>query len=167
MLHINFLIIALSALVPTVIGFIWYHPKVLGTIWMQETGVTMESGKSMNMPVVMIVSYVLSFLMGMSLNFIVNHQFGLFSMLQNVPDLANPDSEVAKHVKFLMDNYGTNFRTFKHGALHGTITGIFLVLPIVATGAMFERRSGKYIALTAAYWIITLAIMGGLICQFQ
>jgi hypothetical protein len=167
MLHINFLVIALSALVPTVIGFIWYHPKVLGTIWMQETGVTMESGKSMNMPVVMIVSYFLSFLLGMALNFIVIHQFGLMSMLQNVPDLANPDSEVAKHVKFLMDNYGANFRSFRHGALHGTITGIFLALPIIATSAMFERRSFKYIALTAAYWTLTMAVMGALICHFQ
>jgi hypothetical protein len=141
---------------------------------MQETGVTMESGKSMNMPVVMVVSYFLSFLLGMALNLIVVHQFGLVSMLQNVPDLFNKDTHelnmalpVAEHFKYLMDNYGTNFRTFKHGALHGTLTGIFLALPIIATGAMFERRSFKYIALTAAYWTLTMAVMGALICHFQ
>jgi hypothetical protein len=69
-------------------------------------------------------------------------------------------------VKYLIDNHGANFRSFKHGALHGTLTGFFLALPIVATGAMFEQRSWKYIAISAGYWIITFMLMGGLICQF-
>jgi hypothetical protein len=163
----NFLIIALSALVPTFVGFIWYNPKVFGNIWMKEAGVSPESGKGMNMGIVMVLCYVLSFLAGMSLNFIVIHQFGLTSMLQNVPDAANPNSEVGQHVKYLLDNYGTNFRSFKHGALHGTLTGVFLALPIVATGAMFEQRSWKYIAISAGYWILTFMLMGGLICQFS
>ncbi len=166
MLQPNFLIIALAALVPTFVGFIWYNPKVFGTIWMKETGMTPEKGKEMNMMVVMIACYIMSFLAGMSLNFIVIHQFGLFSMLQNVPDATNASSEVGQHVKYLMDTYGANFRTFKHGVLHGAITGVFLALPIVGTGALFEGRTYKYIAVSAGYWIITFMFMGGLICQF-
>ena len=44
-----------------------------------------------------------------------------------------------------MADYGDAFRTFKHGALHGTIAGIFIALPIIGTNALFERKSAKYI----------------------
>lgn len=32
--------------------------------------------------------------------------------------------------------------------------------------ALFERRGFKYIAIHTGYWLITLAIIGGLMCQF-
>jgi hypothetical protein len=64
-----------------------------------------------------------------------------------------------------MDTHGNNFRTFKHGLLHGSMSGILFVLPILAINAMFERKGFKYIAINAGYWIICLAIMGGIICQ--
>lgn len=166
MLFINYLVIALAALVPTFVGFVWYNPKVFGTIWMQETGLTPESGKNVNMFKILAICYVLSFLAGISMTMIVIHQNGLISMLQGVADASNSDSEVGQHFKYLIDNFGHNFRTFKHGALHGTLTGVFLALPIVATGAMFEQRSWKYIAISAGYWVITFMLMGGLICQF-
>ncbi|HRN41812.1 MAG TPA: DUF1761 family protein [Vicingus sp.] len=31
---------------------------------------------------------------------------------------------------------------------------------------MFERKGFKYIAINSGYWIITLGLMGGVICQF-
>ena len=52
MLFINYLVIAAAALVPTFVGFIWYNPKVFGTIWMKEAGVSPDSGKGMNMALV-------------------------------------------------------------------------------------------------------------------
>ena len=58
------------------------------------------------------------------------------------------------------------FRTFKHGALHGTMAGIFIALPILGTNALFERKGWKYILINTGYWTVTLAIMGGIICQF-
>jgi hypothetical protein len=66
-----------------------------------------------------------------------------------------------------MDTYGDRFRTFKHGALHGGITSIFFVLPMIAIPAMFERRSAKYILIHAGYWFISLCIMGGIICAWK
>jgi len=41
----------IAALVPTIIGFIWYNPKVFGTAWMASAGLTMETAmKGFNMP---------------------------------------------------------------------------------------------------------------------
>lgn len=36
----NFVAIIVAALVPMIIGFIWYHPKVFGNTWMQVAGMT-------------------------------------------------------------------------------------------------------------------------------
>ncbi len=162
--------IGIAALVPTLLGFIWYHPKVFGTAWMKAAGVTPESAKGMNMAVVFGVSLLLSFMLAASLLSATIHQFGFMSMLmlgkdQN-PGMTDKSSELYGHVKFIMDHYGTNFRTFKHGALHGTILGIMTILPVIATGAMFERKGFKYIAINAGYWIVALAIMGAIICHF-
>jgi Protein of unknown function (DUF1761) len=65
-----------------------------------------------------------------------------------------------------MAAYGNEFRSFKHGALHGTIAGFMVALPIIGTGAMFEKKGFKYIAINAGYWIVTMALMGGVICAF-
>lgn len=66
-----------------------------------------------------------------------------------------------------MDDYGNAFRTFKHGVIHGIIAGIFVALPIIGTNALFERKGAKYILINTGYWIVTLAIMGGIICAWK
>ena len=61
---------------------------------------------------------------------------------------------------------GTAFRTFGHGALHGFFTGLFIVLPILGTNALFEQKGWKYVWINTGYWAITLMLMGGLICAW-
>ncbi len=162
----NFLILALSALVPMVIGFIWYHPKVMGTVWMNVSGLDEEKLKGANMPLIFLLSYLFSFFIAMALNGMVIHQTHLYSILMNEPGLKETGSELNTYVTAFMAKYGSNFRTFKHGALHGALAGIFFVFPIIGTNALFERKGSKYIAINAGYWIITLCLMGGVICQF-
>ena len=65
-----------------------------------------------------------------------------------------------------MEVNGDKFRTFKHGALHGSMVGIFIALPILVTNGLFETKSWKYGLINAFYWIITLGIMGGILCQW-
>ncbi len=65
-----------------------------------------------------------------------------------------------------MAKYGNNYRTFKHGVLHGVLGGVGLILPVLATQAMFEKKTVKYVAINAGYWIVTIALMGGIICQW-
>jgi hypothetical protein len=48
---------------------------------------------------------------------------GAVGMIGGDPTLAKPS-----YVSFMAD-YGTAFRTFKHGLLHGFIAGFFLLLP--------------------------------------
>lgn len=165
-MKMNFLVLALAALVPLIIGFIWYHPKVFGTAWMKAADMTEEKMKTFNMPLVFGLTFLLGFLAAMSINFIVIHQWHLYSILANEPGINDAGTEINSYLASFLEKYGTNFRTFKHGAFHGTLTGIFLILPVIAVNGMFERRNAKYIFINAGFWTVCIALMGGIICQF-
>jgi hypothetical protein len=66
-----------------------------------------------------------------------------------------------------MAKYGNEFRTFKHGAFHGLMYGLFFVLPVIGTNGLFERKSWKYIFINVGYWTVSLMLMGGIICAWQ
>lgn len=164
-MEFNFAIIALAAIVPLFIGFIWYNPSVFGKAWMKECGFTLESIGKPN-PIIFLYCYLLSFLLAFILSSFVIHQFGFFSTLMNEPGLKDPTSEIGLYAADFMAKYGNNFRTFGHGALHGTMIGLLVIIPVFGTNALFEKKSFKYVLINGSYWIVSLAIMGGIICQF-
>lgn len=166
-MHINWLAMLVAALIPLITGFVWYHPKVFGNAWMKASGLTEEALKNGKMAVIFGLTFFFSFLLAMTLNSVVIHQTHVFSIMFSEPGFGDPNSEIGKWLADFMAKYGQNFRTFKHGALHGTISGVFFALPLVAINALFERRSGRYIAIHAGYWILTLALMGGVVCGWQ
>lgn len=158
----NFLAILGAALIPTVIGFIWYNPKVFGNAWMAAADMTEEKMKGANMAVIFGVSLLLSVMLSFVLTTLVIHQMHIYSLFDGFTDAASQ-----AEMEGLLATYGDRFRTFGHGALHGTIAGLFIVLPILGTNALFERKGFKYIAVNVGYWIVTLALMGGVLCQFM
>lgn len=163
---LNYLLVFLTGLIPLVTGFVWYNPKVFGNIWMKAAGVTPEQGKKMNMLVVFGLTYLLGIMLSMSLFFVVIHQAHLYSILVDTPGFGQENSEVMNYIEEFMAKYGGNYRSFKHGALHGTIAGVFIALPLIAINAMFEMKGFKYVAVNAGYWILNLMLMGGIICAF-
>jgi hypothetical protein len=168
MLRINFIAVLVAAFVPMVMGFIWYNPKVMGTAWAREAGMTEEKMKSANMPLVFGLSFVFAFMLSFVIQFSVIHQFHLGSMLQHhQKELEDTSSGLGAIYHNLMLQYGSEFRTFKHGMLHGFITALFMILPVIATNAMFERKSWRYIWINFGYWSITFMVMGGIVCAWQ
>jgi len=165
--NMNFLVLALAALIPLVMGFLWYNPKVMGNAWIKSTGLAEEELRKTNMAVIFIMTYIFSFLIAMALMPMVIHQFGVMSVFVGETGFNDPNSEPFKEFSGLMAKYGTRFRTFKHGMLHGCIASIFFALPILGINALFERKSAKYILIHLGYWFITLGLMGGVICQFN
>lgn len=160
-MEFNWLVILGAAVIPTVTGFIWYNPNVLGKAWMSASGMTEEKMKGANMAVIFIVSFILSFLLAFSLLPMTIHQMGVMSLTGGDPELMTTGAAAA-----MFEEYGTAFRTFKHGALHGAIGGLFIALPILGTNALFERKGFKYIAVNVGYWVVTMTLMGGVICQW-
>lgn len=163
---LNFLVVFLTALTPIITGFLWYNPKTFGNIWMQAAGVTPEQGKKMNMALVFGLTYVFGIMMSMILYSAVIHQMHIYSVLLNTEGFGQEGSAVMNYIEEFMGKYGDNYRTFKHGALHGTLVGIFLVTPVIAVNALFEMKGFKYIAVNAGFWILNLMIMGGIICAY-
>jgi hypothetical protein len=159
MIEMNFVAILVAALVPMVMGFIYYHKKVVGGAWMKVTGMTEEKARESNMPVIFLMSFIFSIMLAIIMQSVVIHQLGLQSLFFN-----DFDNELFAQV---LDVKGSAFRTFKHGAFHGIITSVFLVLPILGTNALFEQKGWKYIWINFGYWAITLTLMGGIICAWQ
>ena len=131
---INWISVLLAALVPLVMGFIWYHKALFGKAWMAATGITEEKAKESNM----VVTFGLSLLMAAIMAFF-----------------------------FVNFNNSTGqegvFDTFKHGAAHGALIGLFIAMPIMITNGLFEHRGWKLILINLGYWLVTMAIMGGIV----
>ena len=132
--NLNILSLVLATLVPTVVGFIYYSKPLFGNAWMDAIGMTEEKQKEANLPVIMGLSLVMSFLIAF---FFVNFCNGI-----------GQEGE---------------FDTFKHGVAHGVIINFFLIIPILVTKGLYEQRSWKGILIDAGYWIITLGLIGGII----
>ena len=164
-MEMNFYVLFLAALVPMVIGFVWYGP-MFGNAWMKEMGFTKESLAGTNMFKILIISYVFSLFIASFLMFVVIHQSGIYSTLAGEPGFNEKAGEGFAFFQDFINTYGDRFRTFGHGALHGVITSIFFVLPILSIVALFEKKTVKYVAINAGYWMVTLAIMGGIVCQW-
>ncbi|XCF06483.1 DUF1761 domain-containing protein [Tamlana crocina] len=160
-MEFNFLAMIVAAVSALVVGFIWYNPKTFGTAWMKAADMTEEKMKGANMAKIFGLALLFAFLLSTALPGIVIHQMGAFSLVGGDPANALPSYEV------FMADYSDAFRTFKHGVFHGVLTGIFIALPILGTNALFERKSAKYIFINAGYWIVTLGLMGGIICAWK
>ena len=130
----NILAIVLGALIPMIIGFIYYHPKVFGKAWMQSIGMTDADMKKGNMAVIFGVTLIMSFLMS---NFLLFNVDG-------------PGQE-------------GNFDSFKHGAFHGFLLALMVAMPVMVINGLFERRNFKNLAIHAVYWFITISLMGGVL----
>lgn len=158
-LPINPVAIPIAAVAALVVGAIWYNPNIgFGKVWMRASGMTEEKMKSGKIGLIFGLALLFSAMLAILLMQFTNHEFGAFGMIGTEPELAKPSFEA------FMNDYSNSFRTFKHGALHGAIFGIFGALPIIGTIALFERRSTKYILVNSGYWIVTTTIMGAILC---
>ena len=138
--QINFLALIVASLSTLVVGFIWYNPKVFGTIWMKEIGMTEEKAKQSNMGLVFGLSVVMAFIIS----------FFLFTFVM----IGGPDG---------MRHGVEPFMTFKHGAAHGAFLGLAVILPVIVTNGLYEQRSFKYMMVVSGYWIVAFVLMGGII----
>lgn len=131
---VNWLSIVISSLIPMIVGFIYYHKSLFGNAWMKSIGMTEEKARQGNMAVIFGVSLVLSVMLSFFLLGFNN----------------SPGQE-------------GEFDTFKHGAFHGVIVSLFVAVPVLVTSGLFEQRSRNNLLINVGYWVITLALMGGVV----
>lgn len=157
----------LSALLPLVVGFLYYSNAGFGKKWMAINGFTPESLQGANMAVILGLSYVFGLMMSYVIWQLVVHQTGIMGVLAMDEGFGVAGSEAQTYYENFLATYGNNHRSFGHGLMHGGIIGgLFFALPVIAINGLFERRGWAYIMIHTGYWVITLGLMGGLICQF-
>jgi Protein of unknown function (DUF1761) len=161
-MQLNYWLILATGIIPIIIGFLWYNPSVMGNKWMETVGITDESMKGANMLLIFILSYLFGCMLSLALHTAVIHQMGFTSSLEG-----DKTPEVASYIKTYFENYGNRFRTFKHGALHGTITALFIALPVIGVNALWNRKSAKFIFIHVGYWVVCMGLIGGVLCAFM
>jgi hypothetical protein len=144
--HINWLAIALATIAPMVIGFIYYHPKVLGGVWMKANGFTLESVGNGPKPIMFLVCLLLSFMLA----------FWCWTQFAD-PHQTNIDAEGNPH----------DYTTFGHGVVHAVGYALLVVIPILGTMSVFEKRPFSWVWVNALYWFLTLATMCGIISAMR
>ena len=159
----NSYLFLVAAFIPMFVGFIYYHDMVLGKPWKTVNGFTDEYLGKANMAMVMGSAYVFCCFLALLLSGMVIHQGHVAQMM--VPEVSESGSAIQSQFNGLMQEFGGRYRSFGHGALHGAITGLLFVTPLIGVNAMFERRGWKYILIHGGYWVITLTLMGGFLCS--
>lgn len=158
----NFLVLIGASFVPMILGYIWFHPKAFGgDTWYDLAGLTGDDRSDVS-PVKLLSTMLLNFLIAFGLYSLVVHQFATFNMVGGDIELLKSGTPAA----FLAE-YGQTFRTFGHGAFHGIFPGtLMFVVPVLGYVTIFEKKSFKYFLVYLGYWAISLALMGGILCQW-
>lgn len=165
-MKINFIILLIAATIPLIIGFLWYNTQFgFGNAWLKANNMTKENTKSNNMLLIFGLTYIFSVMIAFILCSLAIHQFSVTSLFYKQP-INDASTEMGALYKSVMDHLGSSYRTFKHGSLHGAIAGLMMALPVIGINALFERKSFKYIAIHTGFWIISLSLMGGIVCAF-
>ncbi len=164
-MEINYLAMIGAAFIPMLVGAIWYGP-LFGKAWQATVGLSDEEIASGNMPLIMGLSLLFSLMLSFVMSGFAIHQMTAYNLFVTQPEFADKSSEMYLFAQQMVDKYGDLHRTFGHGAAHGVFAGLFIAFPIIAIKALFERRTWKYIFINAGYWILTLVLMCGVLCQF-
>lgn len=139
--EINWIAVLVAGLIPMILGAIYYGP-LLGKQWLSSMGKTEEEMVPGNMA----VTYGLALLMAMLLS----------ASIKFTNELVHKDVVNGEMV------WGS-FHTFQHGAFHGAMLCITLIVPVIVSLSLFHKSSGKNIILNVIFWIACCALMGGIL----
>ena len=168
-MQINWLVQLVAALVPMLIGFIWYNPKVFGTVWMKAAGMTDEKVKGGNMLVIFGVSFVMAFLFGLTYKILADHGTMFAAFFRSVQEHGmgiDATTPFGMELKGHIDTYVARYHSWTHGLAHAMVISISLLLPVIVTNALFERKSFSYILVNWGYWTVTMAVAFMVVAQW-
>jgi Protein of unknown function (DUF1761) len=160
MLSFNWYVILSTSIIPLVVGAVYYHHAVLGKVAARYSP---SIGQRHSTKV-----YVFCLLLGVLLSgfmipvvFHANHIFSIVAQPGGGPPTEG--TPAYQDAMAFLEKYGNNFRSFKHGMLHGIIAAVFGIWPVLASTAFLEKKKWPYTAVHLGYWVIVFALMGGII----
>lgn len=139
---INYAAIIVAALVPNILGAMYYGP-LLGKQWLNSLNFTSDDMKGRNEPLI--------YGSALGLSFVVSY------FLKLMIELTHKDMGVSGDLVF------ASFHTFKHGALHGMGLSIGLVIPVIICLGLFQKSKATNIVLNSIFWLLCFMLMGGIL----
>jgi len=140
--EINFIAVIVAALIPNIIGAIYYGP-LFGKPWMDSLGYTKSDFEGRNEPLIYGSALLLSGVVAFFLKIIV--------------ELVHKDVNAAGELIF------ASHHTFGHGALHGALICLSFAVPVIICLGLFQKSTAKNIILNVVFWLICFALMGGIL----
>lgn len=139
----NWAAYAVAVVAQMIIGYIWFHPKVMGTMWAKARGISVEEIMPKNK--------------GMVYGFTILYTL-LFTMFI-MTNVTGPGQDVAPD--------GHSYHTFKHGIAHALILTGFVVLPVLGTPALYEGKKKGWMIVQMGYWFVRLIVAAGIISAWR
>lgn len=137
-MEMKWISIALAALAAVVLGYVWHN------IIFENVGQEPNEHRLPN-TFYMPIAFVLNMLIA----------YGLYGYIVDLHNYFNSLSEVSKEV---------TEHPFFHGALHGTLHSFFYgVVSVLILTALLNGKGFKWILSTVIYWVLAIALMGGVI----
>ncbi|MEK6883785.1 MAG: DUF1761 domain-containing protein [Nanoarchaeota archaeon] len=134
---INYLAVFVSAIVSMIIGFLWYSPALFGKAWMKAGNMNMKDMDKAKKKG-MGKLYFLAFIGALLMAFVLAYFVG----------------------------YLTAY-TFFEGMEVGAYIWLGFIFPVLLGSFLWEGRSVKYYLINVLYWLINLAVMGGILAIWQ
>ncbi len=138
-LQINWMAFATAVVAQMIVGYLWFHPAVMGKIWARSLGKTYEDLTPKNPA----VTYGIAFLLTL-----------LFTMFL-VANVTGPGQEDLK------------FHTFQHGIVHAITLALMILLPVFGTPALFEKRDWRWVLVHVGYWFCRIGVAAGILSYWR
>ena len=133
--NINWLSMVLATAMPLILGLIFFNNALFGNVLRGTPSNNNLDAKKASSVITLIVLVVFSFFLSF---FLLN-----------------------------FNNSGINqegdFDTFLHGIWHGTFIAITVASPVIFAIGYFSKMSWRKMLILILYWIVTLALMGGIL----
>jgi hypothetical protein len=138
-MEINWIAYAVAVVAQMVIGFLWFHPAVMGKMWARANGVTVEEMKPTNPGLTygLTILYTLVFTFWLAIN------------------VTGPGQEDLK------------YHTFQHGIAHATFLTIMVIIPVIGTPALYEKKKFGWMVVQVGYWFIRMAVAQGILSLWR
>lgn len=159
----NWAILPIAAFFPLILGYIWYHPTILGTKLSQLTGDPLPEKRPIGK---IILIYLFSVILAYILALMSVHQTAIFQLFFMDPELADINSKYHVFINEFMAEYGDRHRSFGHGMIHGAEAGLFFGLSFFGITTLMQNKPLKLVWIHLVFWILCCSLMAGLICEF-
>lgn len=142
-MEVNWLAFAAAVVAQVVIGFLWFHPSVMGSVYAKARGISIEELKPKNPG----MTYGITILMT------------LFYTMFLVSWVTGPGQDTAPD--------GHSYHTIQHGLVHSIVFLLMVLIPVFSAPALYERRGWNWFLVQVGYWFLRTAAAAGIISMWR